>query len=466
MGIAAPAFAQLPVPTVEVQVPIPPVPTVRVEPVPTVRLPEVPVPRVPLPDVPVPTVAPPPAGGGGGGGGGAAPAANGGGPGLRAAHRRAVPRRPGPPPEGRRRRARTRAVARPRRVRWRRRCAPAAAPRSASRGGSGGRSSGARASALSASPKDRAVKRRVERREKRLRETVAKTSGCLDDLSSAQRRVLTLRSGVGAADPTSRRGVARRLDISVRRVTRLERSGLKRLRSLGANGGCAPPSNTVASGATAPVVARAAVEPPRSATAAGRTGAGAAASVRTTAVAAAAAAAPATPEDEGQPPNSGGVAGISGTNSRPSAAASRSSSRWACSRWRSPRWPCSSCAGARAGAGGRGRRRAGAGARATGVEAVARVDDGRPRLDRRATALARGLLGERAGQGSGAPAGGALARDVGSAAVVGPAGSALKPVLRRLFMYVVGHRRKHGCANSSCHPCRRPDHLRCSAVRV
>jgi hypothetical protein len=154
----------------------------------------------------------------------------------------------------------------------------------------------------------------VQRRDKRLRETVAKTSGCLDDLSSAERRVLTLRAGVGAGRPQSRRGVARRLDISVRRVARLEKAGLRHLRRLGARGGCAPASTTVVSGATAPTSAVAAVEPrdrddgesggqgggdERADSGGGggddRGGTG-------------------TPEDEGPPPGSGGVAGVSGTN--------------------------------------------------------------------------------------------------------------------------------------------------------
>jgi hypothetical protein len=63
-------------------------------------------------------------------------------------------------------------------------------------------------------------------------------SGCLDELSSAQRRVLVLRTGLGSADPRSRRGVARALDIRVRRVVRLERRGLRRARALDRAGAC------------------------------------------------------------------------------------------------------------------------------------------------------------------------------------------------------------------------------------
>ena len=71
------------------------------------------------------------------------------------------------------------------------------------------------------------AKDRIKRRDCVLRATVANASRCLDDLSAGQRRVLTLRAG-----SRSRRGVARRLDITVRRVARLERTGLARLRAL------------------------------------------------------------------------------------------------------------------------------------------------------------------------------------------------------------------------------------------
>jgi hypothetical protein len=70
---------------------------------------------------------------------------------------------------------------------------------------------------------------------------VADTARCLDDLSAGQRRVLSLRAGLGAGPPRSRTGVARRLRISERRVVRLERTGLRRLRVLDRAGACAPP---------------------------------------------------------------------------------------------------------------------------------------------------------------------------------------------------------------------------------
>jgi hypothetical protein len=67
---------------------------------------------------------------------------------------------------------------------------------------------------------------------------VARLSGCLDELPTGQRRVLVLRAGVGAAHPHSQRAVARTLDITVRRVRRLERSGLRHARALSRADAC------------------------------------------------------------------------------------------------------------------------------------------------------------------------------------------------------------------------------------
>jgi hypothetical protein len=92
---------------------------------------------------------------------------------------------------------------------------------------------------------------------------VAQTSRCLDDLSAGQRRVLTLRAGVGPGPPRSRGRVAKRLNITERRVVRLERTGLRRLRTLAKGGGCAVPaqtqpgSQTSTAGAVAPLAAAA-----------------------------------------------------------------------------------------------------------------------------------------------------------------------------------------------------------------
>jgi hypothetical protein len=76
-----------------------------------------------------------------------------------------------------------------------------------------------------------------------LRRSVERLSTCLDELPTAQRRVLVLRTGLGSADPRTRRGVARKLDIGVRRVARLERTGLRRARALDRTGACGSASS-------------------------------------------------------------------------------------------------------------------------------------------------------------------------------------------------------------------------------
>ena len=50
--------------------------------------------------------------------------------------------------------------------------------------------------------------------------------------------MLVLRAGIGRARPHSRRAVARRLDLRVRRVRRLERRGLHTARALARQGAC------------------------------------------------------------------------------------------------------------------------------------------------------------------------------------------------------------------------------------
>jgi hypothetical protein len=70
------------------------------------------------------------------------------------------------------------------------------------------------------------------RRDRKLRAAVLARRSCLGSLSRPERLVLTLRAGVGADAPRSRGTVAQRLRITVRRVTRLERAGLKRLRAV------------------------------------------------------------------------------------------------------------------------------------------------------------------------------------------------------------------------------------------
>ena len=83
----------------------------------------------------------------------------------------------------------------------------------------------------------RTTVRRV-RRERRLRATVRRLQDCFGALSALERRVLVLRAGVGAGPPRTRFRVARRLDLSMRRVTRLERRGVRTLRRLAGAGRC------------------------------------------------------------------------------------------------------------------------------------------------------------------------------------------------------------------------------------
>ncbi len=249
-GFATPAVAlppvQVPVPTVQAPVPTVqvPVPTVQVPvPVPTVR---VPVPTaVPTAPVPVPTSVPPVTGGGGSAppagagsgsgvsGGGGSGSSGGGGSGVSGGGGSGVSGGGGSGASG---------------------GGGSGAPGG---GGSGSSSDGAspsdgasrtaagrgsRAGSASHAAPHHARETPAQQREQRLRRTVESASGCLDDLSASQRRVLSLRAGVGAGPPRSRHAVASRLRISVRRVTRLERTGLTRLRTLARGGNCAPPA--------------------------------------------------------------------------------------------------------------------------------------------------------------------------------------------------------------------------------
>lgn len=86
------------------------------------------------------------------------------------------------------------------------------------------------------------------RAERRFRRSVKRLSSCLDTLPTFQRRVLVLRTGVGSADPTSRRRVARRLGANVRTVGRAERNGLVTLRRTSRKGGCGGSSGNLTPG--------------------------------------------------------------------------------------------------------------------------------------------------------------------------------------------------------------------------
>jgi hypothetical protein len=85
--------------------------------------------------------------------------------------------------------------------------------------------------------------------ERRVRRTVRRFAGCLGQLPSRQRTVLTLRAGIGSQPPRNRRRVGLHLDLSAARVARIERRGLRALRALGRDGGCGAASGAAAAGA-------------------------------------------------------------------------------------------------------------------------------------------------------------------------------------------------------------------------
>jgi hypothetical protein len=99
--------------------------------------------------------------------------------------------------------------------------------------------------------KDRASRRaarrraaRVERRERSLRRDVLRFKGCLARVPRSERRVLTLRAGVGRARPHTRTEVARITQQKRKRVVALERRGLRRLRALNGAGLCGAAAGT------------------------------------------------------------------------------------------------------------------------------------------------------------------------------------------------------------------------------
>jgi hypothetical protein len=93
-----------------------------------------------------------------------------------------------------------------------------------------------RGGSSSAKPKTRAG--RVRQRERDLRRTVLRFHGCLSRVPRSERRVLSLRAGVGRLRPHTRSEVARITHLRRARVIKLERRGLRRLRALNRAGAC------------------------------------------------------------------------------------------------------------------------------------------------------------------------------------------------------------------------------------
>jgi hypothetical protein len=100
--------------------------------------------------------------------------------------------------------------------------------------GSDGQST--RGGSSNAKPKTRAA--RVQQRERILRSTVLRFRGCLSRVPRSERRVLSLRAGVGRLRAHTRSQVARITHLRRVRVIKLERRGLRRLRELNRAGAC------------------------------------------------------------------------------------------------------------------------------------------------------------------------------------------------------------------------------------
>lgn len=79
---------------------------------------------------------------------------------------------------------------------------------------------------------------KARRRDRALRRSVLRFQGCLSQIPRSERRVLTLRAGVGSSRAHSRTEVARITHLRRARVITLERRGLRRLHTLGRTGTC------------------------------------------------------------------------------------------------------------------------------------------------------------------------------------------------------------------------------------
>ncbi|HZV75282.1 MAG TPA: sigma factor-like helix-turn-helix DNA-binding protein [Conexibacter sp.] len=75
--------------------------------------------------------------------------------------------------------------------------------------------------------------------QRRLERAVARLQACLSGLTERERRILTLRAGLGPGPALSRAQVARLLDLSLTRTGQIERRGLRRLGALDRAGRCA-----------------------------------------------------------------------------------------------------------------------------------------------------------------------------------------------------------------------------------
>jgi hypothetical protein len=110
-------------------------------------------------------------------------------------------------------------------------------------GQSGPGASGADASGSSSGDDPGNARAQLRDRDRDLRRTVLVHEACLGQMPRGERRVLTLRAGLGLAHPRTRAQVQRITGLPRTRVVAIERRGLKRLRVLAQAGGCAVASS-------------------------------------------------------------------------------------------------------------------------------------------------------------------------------------------------------------------------------
>jgi hypothetical protein len=103
-------------------------------------------------------------------------------------------------------------------------------------GATGADAQSTRGGSSNTKPKTRAA--RIQQRERNLRSTVLRFRGCLSRVPRSERRVLSLRAGVGRLRAHTRGEVARITHLRRARVIKLERRGLRRLRALNRAGVC------------------------------------------------------------------------------------------------------------------------------------------------------------------------------------------------------------------------------------
>jgi hypothetical protein len=103
----------------------------------------------------------------------------------------------------------------------------------------GGSISGGSGTTAGSRERRRAMQRQRRARERVFRRKIRRLAPCFYALSGFESRVLSLRAGLRGSRPQSRGYVARRLDVSRRRVHRTERRGLRKLQRTNSSDRCA-----------------------------------------------------------------------------------------------------------------------------------------------------------------------------------------------------------------------------------